>query len=771
MKKSLGLWYKRLMNQISPCRLWIVTGLLAGLHSAAHAMPEPVRYDANGRMLNGIPSLVAGEKLPIVVQPAAKQVEWEHVYQVRYRCGVGDEERQAPAVDGTRRSLLYRSSSFERAFIFEIPVTKACVQDGGELTWTLDRAPARGAEAREQLHGALASFQRLFHLAGEKPPSMEAAAEEFELIAEYADYVGTLDQRPDENVLLLNPALGVKLSAQQQLETVLYLTSAETDEPNNWSVLQNYQRCLNEEPVQYFCAKDQKWMLPSDFWSNLRKTIAQDILGNYAEDQHKMRQYAQELVEREKALRAQQLEIQLAEQIRLEKRRACLDTMEINRSLPSDSVPPMPLDPECPVWINAETDLEVEIAKVDEALNTLLTQPCLDCGRLTVGQMARSEAIMVAETPPAPGESEGEACVDYSVEEQQCRTWSLEGFKALALPWSALATGETRVGADFYMLSGTADDPNSKIWSTGDPSNEQDIYLAITNAKEEWTLEETHLVANETNALGTVGTFASLAGLGPVPQLVTAVLGVTRGPNGDSVELPDIPTVVDEPEYETALLPLGRHDGNTQLQFAAKPATAEAVDEASVQLQHNVKVQQARRFGFRAGLMRTQGYEQIDVYTQGGFVLDETGSKTYANGLPQLQTTAGQTHYTALLGVAFYPRTMVSGGVASFRAQDIAPHLFVGWGLQRFELTMDYINALSEQPLHLGLGIGAPTSIAVTVGPMLGQRNIVVYDEGNRDWVLAEEYGYTGWFVSFTADLQLARALKSFGKETAVTLE
>ena len=36
------------MNQISPCRLWIVTGLLAGLHSAAHAMPEPVRYDADG---------------------------------------------------------------------------------------------------------------------------------------------------------------------------------------------------------------------------------------------------------------------------------------------------------------------------------------------------------------------------------------------------------------------------------------------------------------------------------------------------------------------------------------------------------------------------------------------------------------------------------------------------------------------------------------------------------------------------------------------------
>ena len=60
----------------------------------------------------------------------------------------------------------------------------------------------------------------------------------------------------------------------------------------------------------------------------------------------------------------------------------------------------------------------------------------------------------------------------------------------------------------------------------------------------------------------------------------------------------------------------------------------EAVDGASVQLHHNVKVQQARRFGFRAGSMRTQGYEQIDIYTQGGFVLDETGSKTYANGLP-----------------------------------------------------------------------------------------------------------------------------------------
>ena len=54
---------------------------------------------------------------------------------------------------------------------------------------------------------------------------------------------------------------------------------------------------------------------------------------------------------------------------------------------------------------------------------------------------------------------------------------------------------------------------------------------------------------------------------------------------------------------------------------------------------------------------------------------------------------------------------------------------------------------------------------------MLGRRNIVIYDEGRRDWVLADEYGYTGWFVSFTADLHLARALKSFGKESAVTLE
>ena len=53
-----------------------VTGLLAGLHSVAHAIQAG---SLRRRRSDVRDSLVAGEKLPIVVQPAETVVE--HVYQ------------------------------------------------------------------------------------------------------------------------------------------------------------------------------------------------------------------------------------------------------------------------------------------------------------------------------------------------------------------------------------------------------------------------------------------------------------------------------------------------------------------------------------------------------------------------------------------------------------------------------------------------------------------------------------------------------------------
>ena len=121
----------------------------------------------------------------------------------------------------------------------------------------------------------------------------------------------------------------------------------------------------------------------------------------------------------------------------------------------------------------------------------------------------------------------GEGCVDYSVEEQQCRNMVLEGFK-VGIALSALATGEARVGGDFAMLSGMADELNAKIWSTGTSTrNVKTFYLPSPMPKKSghwkrpmWWPMKPMRWARSVPLL--------LFGLGPVPQIVTAVLGDPR---------------------------------------------------------------------------------------------------------------------------------------------------------------------------------------------------------------------------------------------------